>query len=163
MWRSDGVRFLVLRRRLRITQEELPRRSGVSRRIIGVIESGNWESVRFGKLARVAEALGAKLYPNLTWRGERLDRLVDAGHAELFARFSLRGRAARAWLREAKPGVSGLLMYVPLTDVRVVGVRDANRGPRVRSGASRLTVASVAAQEPTFRHASGPSVRHSVS
>ena len=253
MWRSDGVRFLVLRRRLRLTQEELARQSGVSRRVIGLIEGGNWETVRFGKLARGAEALGAKLYPHLTWQGERLERLVDAGHAELqnafagilrslgwivavevsfnnygdrgrhdivafhpataimlvveiktgigdvqatlgtldvkarmatraaqelawelpaavvpalviadernqhrivahhselFARFALRGRAARAWLRQPKRGVSGLLMYVPLTDVRIVGVRNANRGQRVRVRPSTSTIASTAAKSP---------------
>ena len=267
MWRSNGVRFLVLRRRLRITQAELSRRSGVSRRIIGSIENGVWEAVPFGKLVRVAEALGARLYPNLTWEGERLDQLIDAGHAELqnlvagllrslgwivavevsfnhygdrgrhdivafqpvtaiilvveiktgigdvqatlgsldvkvrmarraardlgwgdavavvtalvvadernqhrivarhselFTRFSLRGRAARAWLRNPREDATGLLMYFPLTDVRVVGVRNANRGQRVRAAATRSAAAHVGSQESTYRPVLGPSAPHSV-
>jgi transcriptional regulator with XRE-family HTH domain len=256
-----GVKFLVLRRRLRLTQEELSRRSGTSRRIIGLIENGRWEAVAFGKLARVAESLGARLYPNLTWEGEALDRLVDAGHAqlqnrvagllrslgwmvavevsfnhygdrgrydilafhpaatiilvveiktgigdvqamlgsidvkvrlaalvardlgwtgasvavpalvivdernqhrivalhgELFERFSVRGRSARAWLGDPRTSVSGLLVYVPMTHVRMVGVRHASRVRRVRHPASTSTTVPVAAQQSTLGPVRGP-------
>lgn len=83
MWRSVGDRFRILRHRLRLTQSDLSAVAGVSRRVIGLIENGHWERVPFGSLNRVANALGARLYPNLSWQGEQLDRLIDAGHAEL--------------------------------------------------------------------------------
>lgn len=191
----------------------------------------------FGALDRVANALGARLYPNLSWQGEMLDRLVDAGHAELqdrfatilrslgwvvavemsfnhygdrgrcdllahhaatgivlvvevktalgdvqamlgtldvkvrlaldlarqqgwtearvgipalviaddrqqhrivlrhaalFSRLGLRGRPARSWLRTPRTGPTGLLVYLPMTHVSVVGLRKASRGQRVR-------------------------------
>lgn len=262
-----GVRFLVLRRHLRMTQAEVSQRSGVSRRIIGLIENGRWETVDFGKLARLAESLGARLYPNLSWEGEVIDRLVDEGHAELqnraagllrsqgwqvavevsfnhygdrgrydilafhpataillvveiktgigdvqatlgsvdvkvrlaplvasdpgwtgastvvpalvvadernqhrivgrhadlFERFSVRGRSARAWLRHPAPGVSGLLMYVPMTGVRIVSIRKANRSSRVRHPARTSTTVPVAAQQATLRTVRRPSTPHSV-
>lgn len=241
MWSSAGDRFRVLRHRLRLTQSDLSAVAGVSRRLIGLIENGRWERVPFGALNRVANALGARLYPNLSWQGEQLDRLVDAGHADLqntfatmlrslgwlvaievsfnhygergrydllafhpatgivlvveiktavgdvqatlgildvkvrlaldvarqqgwaepriaipalviaderqqhrvlqqhaalFSHFSLRGRPARAWLRAPSTGPSGLLLWVPMTYVSVVGVREASRGWRVRNQAS---------------------------
>lgn len=246
MWRAVGQRFLVLRRRLELTQAELAELTGVSRGVIQRIEHGAWHSVPVGRLERVAAALGARLQVLLTWNGEQLDRLVDAGHAELqngyaallgaagwsvavevsfnhfgdrgrydllafhpvsacllvvevktaigdvqatlgtldmklrlaadvaraqgwprpsavvpvlvladerqqhrivaghaalFARFALRGRSARAWLRRPARGASGLLSYIPLTDARVVSVRKATRGQRVRKAAGRVTTA----------------------
>lgn len=83
MWRSVGDQFRILRHRLRLTQSDLSALAGVSRRVVGLIENGRWERVHVGALERVAAALGARLYPNLSWQGERLDRLIDAGHADL--------------------------------------------------------------------------------
>lgn len=244
MWRSVGYRFRVLRHRLRLTQSDVSAAAGVSRRVIGWIENGRWERVPFGALERVAGSLGARLYPNLSWQGEQLDHLVDAGHAELqnnvatmlrslgwlvavevsfnhygergrcdllaffpttgvvlvveiktaigdvqatlgildvkvrhaldiakehgwsdpriaipalviaderqqhrvvqqhaalFSRLSLRGRPARAWLRVPSAGPSGLLLWLPMTNVSVVGVSQANRGRRVRKQAGMKT------------------------
>ncbi len=224
-----------------MTQSDLSVIAGVSRRLIGLIENGRWERVPFGALDRVAAALGARLYPNLSWQGEQLDRLVDAGHAELqntvattlrslgwlvavevsfnhygergrydllafhpatgivlvvetktaigdvqatlgildvkvrlalavareqgwkephsaiptlviaderqqhrvlqqhaalFSRFGLRGRSARAWLRVPSAGPPGLLLWIPMTSVSMVGLRQARRGRRVRRRAA---------------------------
>lgn len=212
--------------------------AGVSRQIVQRIEWGHWNGIPFDKIDRVASALGGRLQVGLTWRGEQLDRLVDAGHAELqntvatmlraagwlvavevsfnhygergrydilayhpangivlvveiktaigdvqatlgildvkvrlapmvagqrgwerptiaipalviaderqqhrlvaahgalFDRFSVRARQARAWLQRPSIGSSGLLLYVPMTNARVVGVRVATRGQRVRT------------------------------
>jgi transcriptional regulator with XRE-family HTH domain len=83
MWFALGARFRALRHRLGLRQADLSRRARVSRRIIGLIENGRWEKVPFGALDRVTTALGARLFPNLSWQGEALDRLVDAAHADL--------------------------------------------------------------------------------
>lgn len=244
MWRSVGERFRVLRRRLRLRQEDLARLAGISRQVVQRIESGQWDGIGLDKVHRVAGALGARLHVGLTWNGEQLDRLVDAGHAELqntvaamlrgagwlvavevsfnhygdrgrydivayhpatrivlvveiktaigdvqatlgildvkvrlaltvarqqgweqplvavpalviaderqqhrvvsehdalFSRFSMRARPARAWIRRPATDVSGLLMYVPMTNARLVGVRKASRGERVRGAAATMT------------------------
>lgn len=220
--------------------------AGVSRQVVQRIEWGRWSGIPVDKVERVAAALGARLQVGLTWHGEQLDRLVDAGHAELqntvgtmlraagwlvavevsfnhgdrgrydilafhpatrivlvveiktaigdvqatlgvldvkvrlarrvaeeqgweqpvvaipalviagerqqhrlvaahdalFARFATRARTARAWVRRPSVGVSGLLMYVPLTNARLVGVRTATRGDRVRQSSRTTTSAS---------------------
>lgn len=244
MWKTIGQRFTVLRRRLELTQAELALLAGVSRGLIQRIEHGEWQSVQVGRLERVASALGARLQMLLMWNGEQLDRLVDAGHAELqnafaqllvaagwlvavevsfnhygdrgrydllayhpasgillvievktaigdvqatlgtldvklrlarevaraqgwpkpsavvpvlvladerqqhrliaahaalFARFALRGRAGRAWLKGPTPEATGLLAYVALTNARVVSIRKATRGQRVRKPAAQTT------------------------
>lgn len=244
VWKAIGQRFTVLRRRLELTQVELAQRAGVSRGVIQRIEHGNWTSIQVGRLDRVASALGARLQILLTWNGEQLDRLVDAGHAELqnafaqlliaagwlvavevsfnhygergrydilayhpasgillvievktgigdvqatlgtldvkvrlardvattqgwsqvsavvpvlvladerqqhrlvaahaalFSRFGLRGRSGRAWLKAPTLGPTGLLTYLRLTNARMVSVRKASRGQRVRKPGPRTT------------------------
>ena len=83
VWRANGDRLRVLRRRAGLTQDELARRSGASRRTVQRIEAGSWGSITHDRVRRVTEALGAHLRVVLTWGGEQLDRLVDAAHAEL--------------------------------------------------------------------------------
>lgn len=252
MWLAMGARYRALRQRLRLRQTDLAGAAQVSRKLIGLIENGRWERVPFGALDRVATALGARLYPNLSWQGEALDRLVDAGHAELqnavagilrdlgwlvavevsfnhfgergrydilafhpatgivlvvevktaigdvqatlglldmkvrlsadaarqqgwegpsvalpvlvvaderqqhrviarhswlFARLSLRGRPARAWLRRPERRSGGILLYIPMTDGSVGHLRRANRGQRVRVKGARVTSMPSAAQK----------------
>jgi transcriptional regulator with XRE-family HTH domain len=236
MWRQFGERIRVLRRQLRLTQARLATMAHVSVTSLGRIERGDVTRIPVGTLDRVAAALGASLRLSIAWRGEALDRLTDAAHAELqnavaellrtagwlvavevsfnhygdrgrcdvlafhpptgilvvvevktaigdvqellgrldtkvrlagvlavsqgwprpaavvpvlvvaderqqyrvvadhaalFARFELRGRTARAWLANPKPS-SGLLVRLPLTNSRLVAVRAASRGSRVR-------------------------------
>ncbi len=83
MWRSIGNRFRVLRRQLGLRQEDLAVLARVSRRVVQRIESGEWEGLTFARVQRVADALGARFFTGLDWHGEQLDRLVDAGHAEI--------------------------------------------------------------------------------
>lgn len=70
--------------------------------------------------------------PALVIADERQQHRIVRKHAALFERFAVRARSARAWLRRPIDGVSGLLLYLPLTDARTVGLRAANRGERVR-------------------------------
>jgi transcriptional regulator with XRE-family HTH domain len=70
-----------MRRRLR--QDDVSDRSGVSRSEIGRAERGQADRLRLATLDLIATALGARLEVRLTWNGEALDRLLDAGHAAL--------------------------------------------------------------------------------
>jgi transcriptional regulator with XRE-family HTH domain len=61
----------------------LARRSGVSRSVIGRIERGLADRVAVHTLQRITAAIGARTDVRLLWRGEGLDRLLDARHAAL--------------------------------------------------------------------------------
>jgi transcriptional regulator with XRE-family HTH domain len=75
------VRLLRVRKRWR--QSDLATRAGCSQSEISRIERGLVASVPLGRLALVAEALGARLATTVLWQGERLDRLRDERHARL--------------------------------------------------------------------------------
>ena len=72
----------------------------------------------------------------------RTNRRRVASHAGLFGRFECRGRTANAWLRDPTAAVSGLLILVPLSDVRVTHGRRAGR-QRVRHSTARRSVDAV--------------------
>jgi transcriptional regulator with XRE-family HTH domain len=61
----------------------------------------------------------------------RTNRRHVAKHGALLARFACRGRAAFAWLANPTPKVGGLLVFVPLSDLRGTHGRRAGR-QRVR-------------------------------
>ena len=74
----------------------------------------------------------AALVPAIVAREDRTARRRVADHAALFARFSLRARAARAWLRTPRlPAPSGILLFEssPAT-TRPSTSRTRNRGGR---------------------------------
>lgn len=64
-------------------QADLSGLAGVSRQLIAKIESGRIEDVQVGSLRRIGNALGASIDIVVRWRGEGLDRLLDAAHAGL--------------------------------------------------------------------------------
>jgi transcriptional regulator with XRE-family HTH domain len=53
-----GERILILRRRLRLTQQELARRAGLNPNTIARLEQGVLHDLRGQTLARLAEVLG---------------------------------------------------------------------------------------------------------
>lgn len=73
----------ALRYRRGWTQTVLGGRIGVSRELISRIERGDLAAVPVGTLRRIATELDASVSLHLRWRGEELDRLVDAVHAGL--------------------------------------------------------------------------------
>ncbi|MEO8511112.1 MAG: helix-turn-helix domain-containing protein [Chloroflexota bacterium] len=83
MWTTLGERFRVLRRRLGLRQIDVAAMTGLSRQMISRLERGECDRMLFAVADKVAAALGARLVVYLSWQGEQLDRLVDAGHAEL--------------------------------------------------------------------------------
>jgi len=78
-----GRQFRALRMRQRLRQDDVSARAGISRSEIGRAERGQADGLRLVTLDRIATAVGARLEIRLTWNGEALDRLLDAGHAAL--------------------------------------------------------------------------------
>jgi hypothetical protein len=83
----------------------------------------------------VARRLGwmaQRVIPALVVAETRTNRRRIGEHQALFARFDCRGRAATAWLRDpARGGIHGLLLFIPLSDLRGTHGRRAGR-QRVR-------------------------------
>lgn len=52
-----GYKIKELREELKMTQEELAQKSGISRQTISSIETGKYENVLVGTLAAIASAL----------------------------------------------------------------------------------------------------------
>jgi hypothetical protein len=91
-----------------------------------------------------------RVVPCLVIAEATTNRRRVADHRALLARFDCRGRDALAWLREPDHGVGGLLLFVPLADVRGAHRRLAGR-QRVRPGRT----------DPDRRHAQAPANRGS--
>jgi len=73
----------AVRRRLGMRQGDLGERAGVSREMVSRLERGELRGMTLASIDRVAEALGATVDVTLRWRGENLDRVLDAAHAAL--------------------------------------------------------------------------------
>ncbi len=78
---ARAVRFLRLRKGW--AQRVLGHHAGVSREMISRTERGNLSGMTLDSIDRIAEALGASVDLRLRWRGEQLDRLIDAAHATI--------------------------------------------------------------------------------
>jgi transcriptional regulator with XRE-family HTH domain len=104
---------------------------GVSRSVIGRIESGHADRVAVHTLVRVAAALGASLSVRVLWHGEGLDRLLDAAHADLTDRV-LRLLARSGWLaatevsfnvRGDRGSIDILAFHVPTGSLLVIEIK----------------------------------------
>jgi len=73
----------MLRLRAGWRQEDLAAKAGGSRETISRIERGQVRGVTVGVLEKVADVLGASLDLLVRYQGAELDRLVDAGHAQI--------------------------------------------------------------------------------
>jgi transcriptional regulator with XRE-family HTH domain len=69
------------RHRLGWRQEDLARRCGASQTAVYRVERGLLSGVSVARVDRLVVALGAELDVRVRWRGEELDRLLDATHA----------------------------------------------------------------------------------
>lgn len=78
-----GHAYRALRIRRRWRQRDLADVVGVSRQLIGKIETGQIDAIQVGTLRSVAGGLGASVVVAIRWHGEGLDRLLDAAHAGL--------------------------------------------------------------------------------
>jgi transcriptional regulator with XRE-family HTH domain len=73
----------ALRLRADRRQADVAREAHVSRQLISKVEAGDLDGVSIGRLRRIAASLGADLDLRVRWRGEGLDRLLDAARAGL--------------------------------------------------------------------------------
>jgi transcriptional regulator with XRE-family HTH domain len=78
-----GLAVRALRIRLGWRQIDVAVRVGLSRGTISNIERGRLDAVSLATLRRVAGVLGADVDVRVRWRGEQLDRLLDAAHSRL--------------------------------------------------------------------------------
>src|ERR1035437_1797860 len=81
-----GRSVRALRQRLGWRQADLAARSGLSQPVVSRLESGQLARLSTVSLERLANALGAGGDLRLRWRGEELDRLLDAPHAAVVDR-----------------------------------------------------------------------------
>jgi transcriptional regulator with XRE-family HTH domain len=120
-----------MRRRRMWTQQRLADAARVSRAVVVRIETGHGDRVAVHTLNAVAAALGASLTVRLLWQGEGLDRLLDAGHAELVER-TIATLDASAWdsatevsfnLRGERGSIDVLAFHRPSGALLVVEVK----------------------------------------
>ena len=78
-----GSALRALRRHRGWTQATVARRARVSQAAVSRAERGAAMALTGRTLKAIAEALGARYDPRITWQGEGLDRLLDAAHAGL--------------------------------------------------------------------------------
>jgi transcriptional regulator with XRE-family HTH domain len=81
--REIGPGIRLLRRRRGWTQRQLSSHTGVSTSAISRMEHDDLTRVTVGAMGRVVSGLDAHLRLEVVWRGEQLDRLLDADHAAL--------------------------------------------------------------------------------
>ncbi len=131
----------------RCSIDELAFHRSASTLLVTELKTGIYEANRvvakLDEKARLAAGLARRLgweattvVPCLVIADTRTNRRRVEQHPNLFGRFELRGRPARAWLRSPTETVSGLLVFVPLSDVRGTHGRRAGR-KRVRPPRSR--------------------------
>ena len=72
-----------LRRHRGWRQADLAARASVSRQVVSRLERGAADGVTLAIVDRVVAAIGGTASLQVWWNGERLDRLIDAGHAAL--------------------------------------------------------------------------------
>lgn len=73
----------AIRRRQRLRQQDVAERSGVGQSTMSRLELGYIDGMTVGTLREIAEALGARIHIELSWRGAASDRLLDEGHSRL--------------------------------------------------------------------------------
>jgi transcriptional regulator with XRE-family HTH domain len=74
-----------LRHRLRVTQRELSKSSGVGRNKTSELENGDFTRITLSEVDRTFAAMGAVVHIRVDWHGAGLDRLLDEGHAAMAA------------------------------------------------------------------------------
>ena len=87
-----SCRALRIRRGWR--QQDLADEVGISRQLVAKVESGQIAEVQIRTVDNLVQALGGSLDVTIRWRGEGLDRLLDAAHAGLVE--AVLGRLGRA-------------------------------------------------------------------
>lgn len=95
--RGIGTALRTLRQRRGWRQVDLARRTGLSIERIAAVETGQLEKAGLTAVRTVAASLDAALDLRLRWRGEALDRLLNAAHSHLHVAFGRLMTALPAW------------------------------------------------------------------
>ena len=78
-----GNTLRVIRIRKHLRQADIARRAGVQREVVSRLERGGFGRVKYDTFLAVATALGIRADVRLRWQGAELDRVMNAGHADL--------------------------------------------------------------------------------
>jgi transcriptional regulator with XRE-family HTH domain len=122
--------------------------AGTGTLLVSELKTGIYDAGRMLMKVDEKARVSANAARRFGWSGNRIVRCLVisdtrtnrrrvAAHEALFARFDCRGRDALAWLRAPEAPVGGLLLFVPLSDVRGQHGRRAGR-QRVRTGRSAV-------------------------
>ena len=80
---SIGNTFRAIRIDMRLRQTDLAARAGVSQQTVSRLECGRFGGLSLDAYCRIAEVLDADIRLAPSWRGAKLDRLIDRRHALL--------------------------------------------------------------------------------
>lgn len=118
--------------------------------LVSELKTGIYDAQRIIAKMDEKERLAATIAKRFGWEERRVvsclvvadtrtNRRRVQQHDAMFRRFECRGRAAFAWLSDPAPSIGGILVFVPLSDVRVTHGRRAGR-QRVRHAAAGSSV-----------------------
>jgi transcriptional regulator with XRE-family HTH domain len=114
-----GLRAVRIRKGWR--QDDVAERAACSRALVAKAEAGCLGGMTLDRLAAIANALGADFDLLIRWRGERLDRLIDEGHAE-FVEEVVRRLSAAGWTCEVEATFS---IWGERGSIDILGWREA--------------------------------------
>jgi transcriptional regulator with XRE-family HTH domain len=134
-----GRSIRALRHRLGWRQIDLAARCRMSQAALSRIECGDLGRVSVASLDALVTALGAELDVRIRWRGEELDRLLDATHAAigeslvmLLTRFGWECAVEVTFWIHGEKGVVDVLAWHPSTG-RLLVVEDKSVVPDLQS------------------------------
>lgn len=78
-----GLILRSLRRRARLRQIDLGRRTGISQQTVSRLERGDFDTFSLRTICAIFEKAGAEYRAEVRWRGAEVDRLLDDAHASL--------------------------------------------------------------------------------
>jgi transcriptional regulator with XRE-family HTH domain len=78
-----GAAIRAVRIKRGLTQRELAARAGTSQSQVSRLERGHVDAVGWKTIERVCAVLDMQIYLSPRWRGGDLDRLLNAGHAQM--------------------------------------------------------------------------------
>jgi transcriptional regulator with XRE-family HTH domain len=81
--RRTGLVLRALRRRRSWRQADLSQEAGLSQSAVSRAELGHLDSLSLRQLRSMFAAVDARVVVEIRWRGGDIDRLIDAGHAQI--------------------------------------------------------------------------------
>ena len=101
-----GILVRAVRIHLRLRQEDVARRAGVSQSSVSRIERGHFATLPVAVIRAVATVLEIRLDLVPAWRGGNLERVLSARHSALHERLADRLAGSAAWVSAAEVSYS---------------------------------------------------------